>query len=340
MKTVQLLAVAALSFTSISLTAQQVGASASGQQNVSATAGRSQVNGSSDMNTNGSLNGGDASANGAADGSASASGPRGGNASASSANGAAAGVAEMRPVRGELEKSLDAKKAKPGDPVIVKTTQKMRTADGVELPKGTRLIGHVTEAQAHAKGHANSALGIAFDRAELRGGQTIPIHSMIESIAPPPSEVVAAAMANNNADARMGGGMMGGPAGGGAAMGGANLVGDSGATVGVGSEMAGSGVENTAANAARIGRETGAAANGALDATGRVAGSSAGMLKGQTKGALAGGGALAAHATGIPGVMLSGDTTGAAAGMLTANNRNVHLDSGTQMVLGIAAAAQ
>jgi hypothetical protein len=51
-------------------------------------------------------------------------------------------------------------------------------------------------------------------------------------------------------------------------------------------------------------------------------------------------GSLAAHATGIPGVMLAGDASGSASGMLTASRKNIHLDSGTQMVMGVAAARQ
>jgi len=48
-------------------------------------------------------------------------------------------------------------------------------------------------------------------------------------------------------------------------------------------------------------------------------------------------GSLAAHTTGVRGVMLSGDATGATSGTLSAANKNIHLDSGTQMVLGVAA---
>ncbi len=36
--------------------------------------------------------------------------------------------------------------------------------------------------------------------------------------------------------------------------------------------------------------------------------------------------------------MLHGEATGSASGMLSATNKNIHLDSGTQMVVGIAAA--
>jgi hypothetical protein len=36
--------------------------------------------------------------------------------------------------------------------------------------------------------------------------------------------------------------------------------------------------------------------------------------------------------------MLNGEAAGSASGMLSAANKNIHLDSGTQMVLGVAAA--
>ncbi len=54
--------------------------------------------------------------------------------------------------------------------------------------------------------------------------------------------------------------------------------------------------------------------------------------------ATSGSGALATHATGIPGLMLAGDATGATSGTLSASRKNVHLDSGTQLVMGVAAA--
>ena len=45
-------------------------------------------------------------------------------------------------------------------------------------------------------------------------------------------------------------------------------------------------------------------------------------------------------ATGIPDVMLRGDSTGLSAGVLSAEKKNFRLDSGTQMVIGVAAAGK
>ncbi len=71
----------------------------------------------------------------------------------------------------ELTKTVDAKKAKTGDEVVAKVAQDMKTSTGeVLLPKDTKVIGHVTEAQARSKEQKESQLGIAFDHAVTKSG--------------------------------------------------------------------------------------------------------------------------------------------------------------------------
>lgn len=331
-------AVAILAFSSLPLIAQH--ANASGEQSTSAGAAGTHVSDSS--NSSGNL--GRGYGNASASNSASASGLHGAHASS---NGSAYAANEMRPVSGELQGKLDAKSAKPGDPVIVKTTKKTMLADGTEIPKGTRLVGHVTEAQEHAKGHAASQVGIAFDRAELRGGRSIPIHSVMRSIAPP-----ASAMAAMDADDDLGAG--GGMAGGGIAGGGRGMVGGRGRAGGGllgggGGAVGGGAVGGVAPMAGRAGGGldstvgSGAGAAGSTlgatgNATGRVAGNATGEVGEGLRGTAGATTDFATHATSVPGVMLGGDITGSASGVVSAANRNVHLDSGTQMVLGVAAA--
>ena len=96
---------------------------------------------------------------------------------------------QLRPVTGELEKKIDTKNAKAGDPVIVKTTERATTADGIVIPKGSRIVGHVTEVEAHSKTNPNARLTIQFDQAEIKGGQTLPIRTVLENVAPPPTTV-------------------------------------------------------------------------------------------------------------------------------------------------------
>lgn len=69
-------------------------------------------------------------------------------------------------ITGELQSTLDAKHAKIGDEVILKTTKAIKQNGETVIPKGSSLIGHVTEVQQRTKGNAMSKLGLVFDRVE------------------------------------------------------------------------------------------------------------------------------------------------------------------------------
>jgi hypothetical protein len=90
---------------------------------------------------------------------------------------------EMSPVNGELVSKLDSKTAKTGDSVVVQIKASVKTADGTEIPKGSKLVGHVLAAKPSAGGD-NSQVALQFDHFELKGGQKLPVHSQIQSIAP------------------------------------------------------------------------------------------------------------------------------------------------------------
>jgi hypothetical protein len=91
---------------------------------------------------------------------------------------------QMRPVTGELENKLDTKDAKSGDSVVVKTTETATTAGGVEIPKGSRITGHIIDVAPKGKDGDNSRVTIQFDQAQLKNGQNLPIRSVIQSVAP------------------------------------------------------------------------------------------------------------------------------------------------------------
>lgn len=227
---------------------------------------------------------------------------------------------DMRPVSGELESKLDSKTAKVGDSVVVKTKAAVKTADGTVIPKGARLVGRVTDVQAHGSGNSDSRMAIQFDRAELKGGQSLAIHSTIESLQPP------ADLAANSVDD---GGLGAGPVGGGARA-------SSGGSVRGGGLVGGAvgGVANTTAG---VGSGVGSAVGGTTSAAGHLAGGATANV-GSSVHAIAGaGGTVVAQATGIPGVSLAGDASGSTSGMLFASKKNIHLESGTQVVLGVAA---
>ena len=72
----------------------------------------------------------------------------------------------------ELTKSIDAKKVKTGDEVVAKVTMDLKTNSGeIVVPKDTKVVGHVTEAQARSKEQKDSQVGIIFDRAVMKTGE-------------------------------------------------------------------------------------------------------------------------------------------------------------------------
>ncbi len=244
-------------------------------------------------------------------------------------SGSASANAEMRPVNTELVGKLDSKSARAGDTVVVKTTEKVRTADGLVIPKGSRLIGHVAAVQAHGSGQADSAISVVFDRAELKGGESVGIHSVIQTVAPPVSAAAAGSLDGDSAIAA--------PIGAGARSGGGGRLGGglAGGALGTTTSVAGGTASNLGATSGGVASSLGATSNGAVQSTAGLTGSTTTRLGG----AAGATGSLAAHATGIPGVMLAADASGSASGMLTASRKNVHLDSGTQMVMGLSGSA-
>jgi hypothetical protein len=332
MKSAKWLAVAVVALASASLISQQVNASA--QQSASASAAGVRASQSAGAHAN--VNPGYVAANGSAAGSTAVKGR--GSRSGADMHGSAAGYAKMRPVSGELEGKLDSKSARVGEPVVLKTTEKMKTAGGMVIPRGSRLVGHVTEVQAHARGHEQSSLAIAFDRVELKHGQSFAIHSMIEQVRPSAAELEANAMANEDTmsgpvGVAGGGGAM---AGGGLGVGhaGAGLVGGAaGAVGGAGSAVApvGSTLNSTTEGAMNAG-------GGAVSGTGNLAANAAARVGRGVNGSDGAVASLGTHATAIPGVMLDSDAAGSASGTFTAARKNVHFDSGTQMVIGVMAA--
>jgi hypothetical protein len=220
-----------------------------------------------------------------------------------------------------LSGSLDAKRAKPGDPVTAKTSEPSSTPDHTNLPKGTRLVGHVTEVKAAGGAEGQSVLAFKFDRAVLKDGREIPIQYTVRALA----------AAESGTEASTGDAMDGGV---------------SGATMAAG----GAGMGHNAMGAAgRIGTTAGGALGNGIGSVGRVSGGvagSAGSTLGASSRALKGGagavggidarGLLTADSHGVFGMKdlsLSQSAAGESSAMLTSAERNVHVDSGTRMLL-------
>ncbi len=86
----------------------------------------------------------------------------------------------------QLTKSIDAKKAKTGDPVEAKVTQDLKAGNSeLVIPKDTKIVGHVTEAQSRNKEDKESQLGIGFDHAVIKNGSDGQLPMSIQAVIAP-----------------------------------------------------------------------------------------------------------------------------------------------------------
>jgi hypothetical protein len=97
----------------------------------------------------------------------------------------AEGVGEIQPgsiIYADLDKSVDAKKAKVGDTVVAKIQQPVLSRGKIVAPKGAKILGHVTHVQARSKEKPQSELGIIFDRIALKDGKQIPVPLTLQAV--------------------------------------------------------------------------------------------------------------------------------------------------------------
>ena len=99
---------------------------------------------------------------------------------------AAPGLPPGMAIRAELDHPLDSKKAKVGESVVARTTEDVKEDGKVVLPKGSKVTGHVIQASARSKGDNNSRLALAFDRAQPKGGQEMPLEVNLQALAAAP----------------------------------------------------------------------------------------------------------------------------------------------------------
>lgn len=288
--------------------------------------------------TNGSASATQAAQSGASQTAASATQS---GAAAAQAGQASASAAQATAVSAQLSKNLDTKNARVGDEVLAKTTSNATLADGTRLPKGSKLIGHVTDVQAKSRASHDAHLAFAFDRAVLKDGRQVPVNVAMRSLSAP-SALAGSAAASD--DMMAGGGM---PAGGGAmapAGGGVRGSGLVGGTAGAVRGAAG-GTGGLAANTAG---GLDATAGGAMNSTARLD-RGAGALNGAAGSGLAGSGTVMPVGN-LSGVTFStvnvsadasragvnGSAGSSTATMLSAQGRNFTLDSGSQMMLAVS----
>jgi hypothetical protein len=92
-------------------------------------------------------------------------------------------AAQLVPAQAVLDKDLDARKARPGQEFRATLADTIHLKNGMELPRGTALVGTIAAEQTQSSGE--SRLALRFTRAQLKDGKTIPIQATIFGVAPP-----------------------------------------------------------------------------------------------------------------------------------------------------------
>ena len=111
----------------------------------------------------------------------------------------------------KVTKTLDSSKLKEGDSVEVETAGTFKLPDGTLVPKGSKLTGHVTSAEARSKGAPNSQLTVVFEKLNVASGKQLSVRGAVQAVFPPAEEVDPGVPGSSSHQGGPGGGNPGAP---------------------------------------------------------------------------------------------------------------------------------
>jgi hypothetical protein len=209
----------------------------------------------------------------------------------------------------ELSKAVDARKVKVGDKVEAKTAVDLLSNGKIVIPRNAKIIGHITDAKPRTKQSPDSMVAISFDKISTKDGRELPVQATVQAIGRPLQasslpgyEPMGDSPATGAHSTLPEPGNMGGPSGG-------SMGGPSSGTMGGPSGGATTGPQRPTYPSG--------APEPSSDATAR--GASVSPLGPTSQGVV-----------GIKGLSLSSSPQ---ASVVSSNTENVHLDSGTQLIL-------
>jgi hypothetical protein len=91
-------------------------------------------------------------------------------------------VIMMVNIMASFDKTIDAKKAKAGDPITAKTTAATALSDGTKVPTGSILVGHI-DSVTPSENKGDSTLVLTFDKLQIKNGKELPVKATVTSIA-------------------------------------------------------------------------------------------------------------------------------------------------------------
>jgi hypothetical protein len=224
--------------------------------------------------------------------------------SASSQTATSTSLAMGLPIGAALTKTIDSRKAKVGDEVTARTFRSTKEDGKTVIPDDTLLKGHLTQASARSNGAAYSTVGIVFDKAVLKHGEEIPLNVTVKAIALP--QIAVNGPPSPGTDTA--------PLGYGPPQGGADRQAGRDAAMPPSPPTVPDTVGNVDTNNASNPKSA-QAPTGGLNDNGQLTPDSQGVF-------------------GLPGIGLALSTTGTQpAAVITSTGKEVHLSSGTQLML-------
>jgi len=212
----------------------------------------------------------------------------------------------------ELSKGIDAKKAKVGQEVVAKAVADLRDTNGnLVIPRGAKLVGHVTQVQAASKDQPQSSLAIIFDKVEAKHGKEgkeVALHAGIQALAKPQPSPMMQEQESQGA---------GGPGGQGGAPTGGSQPGMGGGGRTTGGMGGGSSMPSQQGQGGNMGGDT----EGPMGQQGEGGGPA---LNGNSRGVI-----------GIPNLTLSPQISPTEGSVISSSRGNVKLDSGIMLVLRV-----
>ena len=214
----------------------------------------------------------------------------------------------------ELQSMIDVRRNKVGDPVILKTTKAIKQNGEVIVPKGTSLIGRITDIKRKTKNDAGSRIGMVFDRIQGKN-LDLPVNASIVSIV---TAQAGAAAGDLFAGDISGSSSSGGSASAGRSSSGGGLLGGVGSSVG--------GLVGTTTST--VGNVTGTAVNTVGQTTGSVVNSA-----GSTGGSLG---------STVKGLQISQSASGSAnsSSTISAQGKDVRIEKGTSFRMRLDGSVQ
>ena len=84
----------------------------------------------------------------------------------------------------ELDRLTHAKRVKSGDTVTAHLLAPAKLPDGTELPKGTKIIGTITDVKAKADKEGPSKIGLLFTTVAPKNGKEMTVSMLLVTVAP------------------------------------------------------------------------------------------------------------------------------------------------------------